>query len=129
THAAGAKRSLQRRPRFFCPLTRKRAGGSPCGDNSICRAHPEARSLLIFAGSGAGDEEFFVGLGVDFCGGDVGSYVLDEFAAALGALTLHCPDTAGGHGAGFEGGDTAVADLDLRTEPVGAIHASGGVEG
>lgn len=64
-------------------------------------------------GSGAGYEEVFVGLGVYVFWGDVGGDVLHEFAAALGAFAFNYADAAGGHGAGLEADDAAIAHLNL----------------
>src|SRR5581483_2185487 len=78
-------------------------------------------------GAGAGRHRVLVICFFLFTG--IGGHVLDEFATAFRAFALDHAHTAGGHGAGFEADDAAFADYDLRPEPVGAEHASGGVEG
>src|SRR5579864_4432693 len=99
---------------------------------------PAARSLWTgeapvptAAGSGACAEGFlFWLLNLFFFFGDgARGYVLHKFAAAfLLAFAFDLADAASWHGAGLKADDAAFAHYDLRAEPVGAVHASGGVE-
>src|SRR4029077_5549219 len=80
--------------------------------------------------SRSGAEGFFFGLSRFFFRSGSGGQVLNKFAAAFWlAFAFHLADSARGHVAGFQAYDAAFADYDLRAEPVGAVHASGGVEG
>src|SRR4051812_27165368 len=78
--------------------------------------------------SGSGDEEFFVGLGRFFLGGS-GGYVLSEFAAALRlSFSFDLAHSARRHRTRLKRDDASFTNLNLRAEPVGAVHASRGVK-
>ena len=82
----------------------------------------EARNL------GSSGEEALLRLTRFFVWDCIGGHVLGKLAAAFGTLALDNSHTAGGHGAGFEADDPALAHLYLGAEPVGAIHPPCGIE-
>src|SRR5450755_2194608 len=80
-------------------------------------------------GSGSGYEEALVWLGASFVWRHTGGHVLHKFAATFRALAFDYPHASSRHGAGFQADEAAFAHDDLRAEPIGAKHATGGIEG